>query len=225
MFRPVYGRALCRGRRPVLKRIRNCTKNRRPAARPALRCYLTVTLIVLHVPGMVLCRSSPSCSDSLCLPGVNWRVELGLAIAEMDPGRRALDDGLARPADSSARSRRDSARFRDGPSSRRPAARQRSRCPRSRTSCAGGWSPSRRSSARRKTREACSPAAFLGLGRCHDAKARDDHHHQQRELLPDLHTRVSFRRHCNEASSRTCRVTMTAIDVRIFVTRRPPCGR
>src|SRR6185436_20180372 len=37
----------------------------------ASRLYLAVTVIVLHVPGMVLCRSSPSCSDSLCLPGLN----------------------------------------------------------------------------------------------------------------------------------------------------------
>ena len=46
-------------------------------------------------PGMVLCRSSPSCSASLCLPGVSWVSNSDLPSPKWTHGRRALDDVLA----------------------------------------------------------------------------------------------------------------------------------
>ena len=84
----------------------------------------------------------------LVLPGRQLHVELVLAVAEVHPRRRALDDVLAGREAVLIRCRRGSAPCPGRVSLSRPAAPGKFRFPTSRTSCAPGWSRSRRSSAR-----------------------------------------------------------------------------
>src|SRR6478672_9011844 len=62
------------------------------AAQAALACatcaYFTFTVITVQVFGSVLCRSSPSCSASLCLPGVNCESNTSL------PSPKCTQDGV-----------------------------------------------------------------------------------------------------------------------------------
>ncbi len=48
-----------------------------------------------QAPGIVLCRSSPSCSASLCFPGVSWVSNSDSPLPKCTQRRRALHDRLA----------------------------------------------------------------------------------------------------------------------------------
>src|SRR5712691_8882912 len=50
--------------------------------------YFTFTVITEQAPGIVSCRSSPSCRASLCLPGVSWESNTSL------PSPKCTHDGV-----------------------------------------------------------------------------------------------------------------------------------